>query len=61
MRSLVRRALELFLGIHVVLGFSLRQSDHERGHGHFDVQFDNVDDRVELDVYDLILEEHETD
>lgn len=58
--GIVGRALEL-LGVHVVFGFSLGEADDERGHGHFDVEFDDVDDGVELDVDDLVLEEHEAD
>jgi len=50
-----------FFGVHVVLRLALREADDEGGHGHFDVELDHVDDRVELDVYDLVLEEHKTD
>ena len=50
-----------FFGVHVVLRLALREADDEGGHGHFDVELDHVDDWVELDVYDLVLEEHETD
>lgn len=50
-----------FLGTHVVLGLALGKADDERGHGHFDVEFDHVGDGVELDVDDLVAEEHEAD
>jgi hypothetical protein len=49
------------LEVHVVLRFTLRESDNERGHGHFDVEFDHVDDGVELDVYDWVFKKHEAD
>lgn len=58
-RVRARRAVELF-GAHVAL-FSLSEADDEGGHGHFNVELDNVDDGVELDVYDLVFEEHEAD
>lgn len=34
---------------------------YEAGHGHFNIQFDQVCDGVELHEYKLIMEEHETD
>lgn len=47
--------------VDVVLRFALREAHDEGGHGHFDVELYHVDDRVELDVYDGVLEEHEAD
>jgi hypothetical protein len=49
------------LGVGVVFGLALGQAHDEGGHGHFDVEFDHVDDGVELDVDDLVFEEHEAD
>jgi hypothetical protein len=34
---------------------------NEGGHGHFDVEFYHVGDRVELDIHDLVFEGHEAD
>ena len=48
-------------GVHVVLRSPLSEADDEGSHGHFDVEFYHVDDGVELDVYNWIFEEHETD
>jgi len=45
----------------VVIWLALGETDDQGGHGHLNVEFDHVDDRVELNVYDLVLEEHETD
>ena len=59
-RGVIGRALEVFR-VHVVLGPSLCEAYDKRGHGHFDVELDHVGDRVELDVHDLVLQEHETD
>jgi hypothetical protein len=35
----VRRGREFFFGVHVVFGFSLGEAHDERGHGHFDVEW----------------------
>jgi hypothetical protein len=51
MRLQIRKGVEV-LKVYVVLQFTLRESDNERGHRHFDVKFNYVDDGVELDVYD---------
>lgn len=50
-----------FFEVHVVLGFALGEADDERGHGHFNVELDHVDNGVELDVDNLVVEEHEAD
>lgn len=60
MRGVGRGGTEIFR-VHVVLGFTLGEADDKRGHGHFDVELDHVDDGMELDVDDGVLEEHETD
>jgi hypothetical protein len=57
---LIRRAVIRF-GEHVVFRPTLGKAHNKRGHGHFDVEFDDVDDGMELDVDHLILEKHETD
>lgn len=46
---------------HVVVGLAAGEADDERGHGHFDIELDDVGDGMELDVHDLVLEEHEPD
>lgn len=46
------------LGVHVILRFTLSKPHDERGHRHFDLEFDHIDERVELDVYDLVFKEH---
>jgi hypothetical protein len=51
----------IFFGVHVVCAFSLGEADNKGGHGHLNVEFNEVSHRVELDVYDLVLEEHEAD
>jgi hypothetical protein len=49
------------VGDGVVFRLALGQAHNQRGHGHFNVEFDHVDDGVELDVDDGVLEEHEAD
>jgi hypothetical protein len=57
MRLQIRGGVE-GLRVHVVLQFTLREADDERGHGHFDVKFNHVDDGVELDVYNWVFKKH---
>lgn len=49
------------LVVHVVVGGAAGEAHDERGHGHFDVEFYDVGYGVELDVDELISEEHEAD
>ena len=53
-------AVEL-VGYGVVFRLALGQAHNQRGHGHFNVELDHVDDGVELDIDDGVLEEHEAD
>lgn len=46
------------LGVHVILWFALRELDDQRGHGHLNVEFNHVYDRVKLDVHDGIFKKH---
>lgn len=46
--------------ISVILGLALSEADDQGSHGHFDVEFDHVDNGMELNVDHWVLEEHET-
>lgn len=56
-----RGGLSEIMQSHVVIALAACETDDQRGHGHLDVEFHHVSDRVELDVYDLVLEKHESD
>ena len=60
LRGGVGGRVELFWG-HIVLWFALGKANDEGSHGHLNVEFDHVDHGMELNIYDLVLEEHETD